>query len=130
LKEVSKPTTSADLTSAISPLIQQIWDAYRKGDATAHNALLTDDYTAVHPDGLLHSRKPTAQEIQAAPIGEYILSDIRVVSTGPETALANYLATVEVPGDNAKLVKFFVGELWVKQAGRWKCRYYQPTPRK
>jgi len=130
LKEVSEPTTSEDLTSAISPLIQQIWDAYRKGDATAHNAHLTDDYTAVHPDGSVHSRKPTAQEIQAAPIGEYILSDIRVVPTGPETALANYLATVEVPGENAKLVKFYVGELWVKQAGRWKCRYYQPTLRK
>ena len=129
-QEDSRPMTSADLPSAISPLIQRIWDAYRKGDATAYNAQLSDDYTAVHPDGTVHSRKPTTQEIQAAPIGEYILSDIRVVPTGPETALANYLATVEVPGENAKLVKFYVGELWVKQAGRWKCRYHQATLRK
>ncbi len=130
IKKDTKPTTSADLTSAISPLIQQIWDAYQRGDATAHNAQLTDDYTAVHPDGSVHSRRPTAQEIQAAPIGVHVLSDIRVVPTGSETALANYLATVEVPGESAKLVRFYVGELWVKQAGQWKCRYYQATLRK
>jgi ketosteroid isomerase-like protein len=130
MKKDARPTTSADLTPAISPLIQQIWEAYRRGDATAHNAQLTDDYTAVLPDGSVHSGKPTAQEIQAAPIGVHILSDVRVVQTGPETALANYLATVEVPGENAKLVRFYVGELWVKQAGQWKCRYYQATLRR
>jgi ketosteroid isomerase-like protein len=127
--EEGKPLGTADLTQTISPLIHRIWDAYRKGDAAAHSALLADDYTAVHPDGSVHLRKPTAQEIRSAPIGAYILSDLRVVPTGSDAALANYLATVEIP-DAPKLGKFVVGEVWVKQGGEWKCRYYQATPLK
>ncbi len=127
--EESKPPVTADLTQAISPLIHNIWDAYRKGDAAAHSALLADDYTAVHPDGSVHLQKPTAQEIQSAPIGAYILSDLRVVPTSSGTALANYLATVEIP-NAPKLGKFVVGEVWVKQGGQWKCRYHQATPLK
>jgi len=127
--EESKPPVTADLTQAISPLIHSIWDAYRKGDAATHSALLADDYTAVHPDGSVHLQKPTAQEIRSAPIGAYILSDLRVVPTNSGTALANYLATVEIP-NAPKLGKFVVGEVWVKQGGQWKCRYYQATPLK
>ncbi len=127
--EESKPPVTADLTQAISPLIHKIWDAYRTGDAAAHSALLADDYTAVHPDGSVHLGKPTAQEIRSAPIGAYVLSDLRVIPTSSDTALANYLATVEIP-DAPKLSKFVVGEVWAKQAGHWKCRYYQATPLK
>jgi hypothetical protein len=125
----SKPPVAADLTQAISPLIHKIWDAYRKGDAAAHSALLADDYTAVHPDGSVHLQKPTAQEIRSAPIGVYILSDLRVVPTSSDTALANYLATVEIP-NAPKLGKFMVGEVWIRQGGQWKCRYHQATPLK
>jgi hypothetical protein len=123
--EPKPPVT--DLTQTISPLIHKIWDAYRKGDAPAHDALLADGYTEVHPDGSVHPGKPTAQEMQSAPIGEYLLSDLRVLPTGSETALANYQATVEIPGA-PKLGKFAVSEVWVKQEGHWKRRYYQATP--
>lgn len=117
-----------DLTRILAARLREVWDAYQRLDAPAHNAILTDDYTAVHPDGSVHPRPPTAQEIAAAPIGDYSLTEVRAVPLGPDSALVNYLADVDVPSNGSPMrVKFVVGEIWLKRSGQWKCRYYQAT---
>jgi ketosteroid isomerase-like protein len=117
-----------ELQSTISALIQRIWHAYQVGDATAHNALLADDYAAVFPDGSLHPRRPTEEEIRASPMERFSLRNVQVVPVTSDTAMAHYVAEVEGPlsGKQVRL-KWQVGELWVKRGGEWKGRHYQPT---
>ena len=94
----------------------------------AHNAILSDDYRAVHHDRTLHPRKATAQEIAAAPIDQCLLTHLQAVAIAHDGALVTYIAEVVVSsGGSPVTVKFAVGEVWARQASEWKCRYYQAT---
>ncbi len=124
----SSGETSA-LTEAIRPRLLAIWEHYKNQEADAHNALLADDYQAVGPNGILRSRKPTAQEIAQAPLTAYTLVQVKAVALAPDVALMTYTAEVDGPsGGKIIHVTYQVGELWVKRAGEWKCRYYHGTP--
>ncbi|MBI4166851.1 MAG: nuclear transport factor 2 family protein [Acidobacteria bacterium] len=119
---------SAEVTRAISSRLLTLWDAWRNQDVTAHNAVLAEGYSAVHPDGTVHAGKPSSQEMAAAAITGYSLSGLRVALVGPEAALVTYVAQVEIPaGDHSEHAKLAVGEVLVKQRGEWLCRYYQGT---
>lgn len=127
-----KPDASAEpaaLTEAIRPRLLAIWEHYKNQEAEAHNALLADDYQAVFPDGTLHNRKPTPQEIAQAPLTAYSLVEVKAVPLGPDAALVTYTAEVDGPsGGKIIHVTYQVGEVWVRRAGEWKCRYYHGTP--
>jgi len=128
----SPPTTAPAapaLEATISDRIRRIWQAYKNGDIEAHNGHLAEDYAAIFPDGSLHLRPPTLEEIRSNPMSSYALSELRVTPVTPDTALASYLADVEGPlHGNWTHIRWRVGEVWVKRQGEWKCRSYQPTP--
>src|SRR5215831_7729439 len=126
--EPSMKPHDPQLQLTISALIQRIWQHYQKGNASAHNELLADDYTAVFPDGSLHLRRPTREEILASPMTGFSLTKLQVAQLTGEAALANYVADVDGPsGGSLVHLRWQVGEIWVKRNGEWKCRYYQPT---
>ena len=123
-----KALTRDALSKALAERLEKIWDAYTAFDAETHNALLAEDYRAVHPDGSVHPGKPTADEIKAAPIEDYWLRELQAWPIGEEAALATYVAEVEVRSHgSAARFKFAVGEVWAKRGGEWKCRYYHAT---
>jgi Domain of unknown function (DUF4440) len=118
-----------ELTLALAGRLQRVWDAYLTMDAAGHSEMLADDYRAVYPDGTVHVGKPSAEEIEAAPIEDYWLRDLQAWPVGEEGAIATYTAEVEVrAGLSAKRIRFEVGEVWMKHGGAWKCRYYHATP--
>lgn len=120
---------SAALTEAIRPSLLAIWEHYKNQEADAHNALLADDYQAVGPDGILRSRKPTAQEIAQAPLTAFMLVQVKAVPLSLDAALVTYTAEVDGPSEGKMIhVTYQVGEVWVRRAGEWKCRYYHGTP--
>ena len=113
------------LTRALAERIEKIWDAYLAQDAPAHGAFLADDYRAIHPDGSIHTGKPDASQIAAAPIEDYWLRELQAWPVGEEGAIATYTAEVEVrSGLHAERRRFAVGEVWMKHSGQWLCRYY------
>jgi Domain of unknown function (DUF4440) len=117
-----------ELTQTLARRIQALWDAYRSVDPARYDASLTDDYFAVHPDGSLHFHKPTAQELAAAEVDHYHLTQLRAVRLGEEAALVTYIAEVGIASHLAPVtVKSAVGEVWTKHLGDWKRRYYQAT---
>ena len=96
--------------------MENLWAAYERGDAVAHHAILSGDSRAVHPDGTLHPRKPTGQEIAAAPINQYSLTHLQAV---PIATMQRSSLIVEVAvssGGSPVTVKFAIGEVWAKQA--------------
>ena len=116
------------LTREIHAREMRIWDAYQHHDLMAHNALLSEHHRAVHPDGSIHGR-PTAQEFAKEPMSGFRFSDFRAEPLGENFAHVSYVADVEGFGPDGKLLRarFVVGEIWVREAGEWKCRNYQPT---
>ena len=129
---MSEKTSGAEpsaLTAAIRPRLLAIWEHYKNQEVDAHNALLADDYQAVFPDGTLHNRKPTAQEIAQARMTAYTLVQVKAVPLASDAALVTYTAEVDGPsGGKIIHATYQVGEVWVKRAGEWKCRYYHGTP--
>jgi hypothetical protein len=116
------------LTQTLARRIKTLWDARRNVDASGLNSLLTDDYTAVHPDGTIHVEKPTEQEIASEEMDHYQLTDLRGAPIGPEAALVTYVADVGIASHIAPAtVRLAVGEVWIQQFRDWKCRYYQAT---
>jgi hypothetical protein len=116
---------STGLVQQLSPRIYSLWEAWRDRSSSVHGALLTEDYVAVHPDGSRHQGRPTAEQMAAAAISGYTLSDLRASLLAPAVALATYTAEVTLP--NGQQAKFLVGEVWRQDGGRWHCRYYQAT---
>ena len=117
-----------DLTRELAERLRNIWDAYLLADEEAHSVMLADDFRAVHPDGTMHVGKPSAKEMAAAPIEDYWLRDMEAWPVGEEGAIVTYTAEVEVrSGLFAQRFQFAVGEVWMKHAGQWKCRYYHAT---
>jgi hypothetical protein len=129
LMEPPMSSAAPSLEATVSGRIRRIWQAYKDGDIDAHNALLAEDYTAIFPDGSLHLRRPTLEEIRSTPLSSYALSELRITPLTAETALASYLADVEgaLHGKWVHL-RWRVGEVWVRRQGEWTCRSYQPTP--
>jgi Domain of unknown function (DUF4440) len=116
------------LTQTLADRVRAVWEAHKSVDIARLNAVLTNDYTAVHPDGTVYSRKPTEQEIAAEEVDRYHLTQLRAVPIGPKSALVTYFAEVGIASHIAPAtVKFVVGEVWIKKFRDWKCRYYQAT---
>jgi hypothetical protein len=46
-----------DLTRTIAERLTEIWDAYVRVDEESHNTYFTEDYRAVHPDGMRAHRQ-------------------------------------------------------------------------
>ena len=124
---IAKPADDA-LTRELHEREMRIWNAYQRADLVAHNALLSEHYRAVYPDGSIHGR-PNAQQFASEPMSAFRFSDFRAEPLGENFALVHYLADVEGPGPDGKQlhVRFVIGEVWVREAGEWKVRNYQPT---
>jgi hypothetical protein len=127
MKEVLLATDDV-LTQTLADRLKTLWDARRSVDAARLNSLLTADYAAVHPDGTVHSHKPTEQEIASEEMNHYQLSHLRAAPIGRGAALVTYIAEVGIASHIAPAtVRFAVGEVWIKKFRDWKCRYYQAT---
>ncbi len=116
-----------ELARAIAARSQQMWQAYWDKDAAAHTAILTDDYTSIDPDGTMHG-PATAQQTAAAAIAAFTFSERKVWPLGDNAALSTYFADVELPaGTQPAHIRFAASEVWVRQQGEWKCKFYQGT---
>jgi len=115
------------LTRAIAERSRQMWQAYHDKDVAAHTAILTDDYTSIHPDGTMHG-PATTQQIARAAIAAFIFSERKVWRLADNAALSTYFADVDLPADTQPPhIRFAASEVWVRQGSEWKCRFYQGT---
>jgi len=121
-------STDSDVTRTIAACNEQMWQAYLEKNVVGHNAILSDDYTSIHPDGSLHNGPPSAAAIASEPIAAFRFSQFRVSLLAEDAALATYIADVDTPpGTQPAHVRFAAGTVWVKRRGEWKCRFYQGT---
>ena len=116
-------STDSDVTRTIAAC-----NAYLEKNVVGHNAILSDDYASIHPDGSLHNGPPSAAAIASEPIAAFRFSQFRVSRLAEDAALATYIADLDTPpGTQPAHVRFAAGTVWVKRRGEWKCRFYQGT---
>jgi hypothetical protein len=124
--DVVSVMTQDALTKTLADRAHRAWAAFKKGDAVAFSAITTEDYRAVTANGALHFYRPTAQEMAAVPINQYIVSQFQALPIGHDGALATYVAQVLFQNSDTPL-KIAFGEVWVKEGDEWKCKYSQAT---
>jgi len=121
-------STDSDVTRTIAACNEQMWQAYLEKNVVGHNAILSDDYTAIHPNGSPHNGPPSAAAIASEPIAAFRFSQFCVSLLAEGAVLATYIADVDTPpGTQPAHVRFAAGTVWVKRRGEWKCRFYQGT---
>jgi hypothetical protein len=107
---IGRSVGNDELAGTIAARNQQMWQAYQDKNASAHAALLSHDYSSIHPDGSLHHGAPSAQAIASAPMAAFHISKLQVSSLGDNAALATYLADVDTPpGTTPAHVRFAAG---------------------
>lgn len=118
-----------EMTDAIQARLLIQWEAWKRKDAPANDAVIADDFHSFGPDGSLRAGRPTVQQMIEEPITAYQLSQFRVIPVGADTALVTYLADVTLPGDNPEF-HMTVGEVWMKHSGEWLIHAFSGTPLK
>ena len=117
---------SSDLEKAADALNE----AFKKGDADAVKALMTEDHVAVTASyGGPLDRAEQLKTLADLKLTEYAAAKTKVSALGKDAALVTYELTLkgtykgkEVPRKN------FASAVWVKQDGKWREAFYQETP--
>jgi ketosteroid isomerase-like protein len=120
---------SAGTEQQVKQSEQQIRDSVLKGDTSALEQYLADDYIGINPLGMLVDKNQTLQSIKT---GKVKYSSITVkeerVRTYGDTAIYNGLAAAKVTlNGQDQSGDYRVTIVWIKQNGQWKRVSYQST---
>jgi hypothetical protein len=117
------------LKDMIESRIKVEWDALKSKDKKVYAELLADDYEGVEADGRGERNKIQAvNEVEQGNVYRYSFFGFRVTPLSPDAAFVIYEVTMEFPPKaQARYLRVYVGELWVKRAGQWQLQHYQET---
>ena len=121
----------ADSNATLSKLETQGWELFKNKDKK-WGSLCAPEYTGVFADGSVNNLSQALQAMSSFTINHYSLSDIKVVPLGPNAAVVNYTAAVNITSSGGKPQdeKLAVTSVWVKRGGQWKNIRYHESPAK
>jgi hypothetical protein len=110
-------------------LESQVWDALARGDATADQVLLSDDFIGVYPTGFAGRSDHVGQLDEGSTVADYEIevatASVRIITQ--EHALLSYEARFRRhAGDGVERV--FVSSLWSQRNRQWVNVFSQDTP--
>lgn len=123
-------TASASALSALlESKVKTEWDAFKNRDKKSYSDLLADDFVAVEDDGEgTRTKSAATAEVDRSVVSQYSLFALKVLPLASNAALVTYELTMQFPPKaTVRLKRVLVSEVWVKQNGEWKERYYQET---
>jgi hypothetical protein len=128
-KDSDKDPETATVKKLLETYVNAEWQAFQKGDKKAYSDLLREDFIAVEDDNLgTRNKRVAASEVERALVNKYYLFAMNVLPLGQNVAFVTYEVTVEFPPKaQVRMKRVLVSELWLKQNGQWKARYYQET---
>jgi hypothetical protein len=121
------------LTSLEQTLIaneKSLIEAKKKDDDAFFKRTLSEDFSLVGVDGVLHQQQEAIDELGDSDLVELTPYDIKVVAVDEGAAIVTYDAIVrEAPqedqGPPPRYQHF--SSVWVKQADAWKLKFHQAT---
>ncbi len=119
---------SDELLETLDALERQGWDALCDGSASDfYGKVMTSDGFMVLANGAAMTRDQVVSALRdAPPWGGYRMSDVRLVTTGQDSAALVYKGTAERDGEDA-----FVGTMtsvYARINGTWRLALYTQTP--
>ncbi len=105
-----------------------VWEALRRGDATADADHLAPDFLGVYPTGFADRDDHTGQLDDGPTVSDYAILDARSMSLTADHALLAYRAEYRRPGAE-QMEEMFVSSVWSKRNGTWTNVFSQDTPR-
>jgi hypothetical protein len=110
-------------------LEKRVWEASKKKDVEGLRQICAEDFVAIYSDG---SRLTLDEFCQALPLFEikrYSLSDVRLLSLGPDAAVLIYKAESQTVFLWETLKeRTQVSSTWVRRNGEWRNVFSQETP--
>lgn len=88
--------------------------------------LLADDFVEFGSSGKVFDKQSMLDELADEPEIAVTTSDFKVVSLGPDIALATYRATVVQIGEPAS--RSYRSSIWKLIDGKWQMLFHQGTP--
>lgn len=128
-KDSDKDPETAKVKQLLEANVNAEWEAFKNKDKKAYSDLLREDFIAVEDDNLgTRNKRVAASEVERALVNNYYLFAMNVLPLGQNVSFITYEVTVEFPPKaQVRLKRVLVSELWLKQNGQWKARYYQET---
>jgi hypothetical protein len=108
-------------------LERQVWEALRRGDAVADQALLSEDFLGVYDTGFADRAGHVALLASGPTMRDYWLDSERLLRLTPELTLLSYRAKFCRQGPERTMEAMFVSSLWRLRAGRWINVFSQDT---
>lgn len=122
---------------ALSPLEQTLMaseksliEAKKKDDGAFFKRILSQDFSLVGVDGVLHQQQEAVDDLGNADLVELTPYDMKVVVAGEDAAIVTYDTIVrekpeEDQGPPPRYQHF--SSVWVKQGEAWKLKFHQAT---
>jgi hypothetical protein len=128
-KDSGNDAETAMVKKLLEANVKAEWEAFQKRDKKAYSDLLREDFIAVEDDNLgTRNKSVAASEVERGLVNKYYLFAMNVLPLAQNVALVTYEVTVEFPPKSqVRMKRVLVSELWLKQNGQWKARYYQET---
>ena len=129
----NQPSSNASAESKLKDMfeakIKAEWDALKKKDRKAYEALLADDYQGVEIDNRGERNKVQAvNEMGETNVSDYTIWGYKLIPLGPAAAFVIYEVTMQFPPKSVvRFSRVYITELWVRRGGEWKELHYQET---
>jgi hypothetical protein len=123
------PPADSVLKDLFEAKIKAEWEALKNRDKKAYGEMLADEYQGVEVDGQGERNKLQAiAELANQNVFNYTLWGLKVTPLGPDATFIVYESTMQFPPTaQVRLLRVYIGEVWVKRDGQWKELHYQET---
>jgi ketosteroid isomerase-like protein len=119
----------ADSEKQVASLSKQFREADLKGDTEAMDALLSDDWVVIEPDGNLVSKAQNARNFKDGSVAFEAMdpSEVKVRVYGDAAVVTSRVhVKLKVKGEKVD-THVRVTEVYVRQGGKWQCVSTQVT---
>jgi RNA polymerase sigma factor (sigma-70 family) len=106
-----------------------VWEMTRKKDGAGLRKVCTKDFLTIHSDGSRLTLDEVCDALPFIDIKSYSLSDVRLISLGPDAAVLVYKAASETVFWGMPWRELTeISSTWVRREGAWRSVFTQETP--
>jgi hypothetical protein len=125
---IPNPSAPPDLDFVLD-LERKVWEALVRGDASADERLLHDDFLGVYATGFGGRSEHVAQLAEGPVVSEFQLSEARLLVLHPDIAILAYRVEFRRPAqpELAPPNRLYISSAWRRFEQGWKNVFSQDT---
>jgi hypothetical protein len=126
---LEKAASAASLEESLIAKEKEVWEAFKRKDASALKGLLADDAYEVDDEGEISTKAQQIESLNDMNLTRYRMSDLKVVVINKDAAIVRYKVMIEGSYKGEEFVPNWsiASAVWVNRAGKWQNILYQET---